>query len=303
MATPRPPKDAVPLVAAAPEPPEFDLAPGIRTLNERIRRDAERLGIDPDPSAEALHRFHRRLRKLRVALRVVDDLLPASRRPVAEEIRRRVTRLARLVGEVRDLDVCLAHLPRPAAPPRSGRPGAGDDALRRRLREEARTGRSLLGAFLRAEIDRGLFGDAATLVEAGAGRLKGARARRRLGRAAARAARRSEAARRRAGRRATIERMHEFRIALRRLHETLDLNEAAGGPGPGFPDRLALLQRGLGGLHDLDRRLEILEELGPELAGEVLVAATEERRRRLREELEGEVARKWVRNALAAFDP
>jgi triphosphatase len=63
---------------------------------------AVRQGEDP----EAVHRMRVASRRLRAILRVFEDVLPAA----AGELRVELTWLARALGEVRDLDVELAHL-------------------------------------------------------------------------------------------------------------------------------------------------------------------------------------------------
>ncbi len=111
----------------------------------------------PHPSPESLHELHREMRRLRHALAIWERLLPSRQRELVRPLDRRLKRLARLVGQVRDRDVVLELIEGTKLP----RPTREDAALvarmRARLRDDARTGRELLRVFLRSERDAHLF--------------------------------------------------------------------------------------------------------------------------------------------------
>src|SRR5208337_1461825 len=86
----------------APEDPPLGTAAAWGDRFLAVERDARTLAAHPDPSPERLHRFHRDLRRLRIELRVLHHVLGPAGKSVAEDLGRRLKRLARLVGEVRD---------------------------------------------------------------------------------------------------------------------------------------------------------------------------------------------------------
>jgi CHAD domain-containing protein len=278
----------------------FTLLAPIRAIAEETERQTVRVAGHPAPTSEQLHRLHRNLRKLRAALRIAERALPKSRRPVVVDANRRLGRLARLVGDVRDLDVGLTHLP--PLPTDGGPPEAAPEglAVRRRMQEQARTGRSLLGAFLRSEIDRGLFRTTREVLDSAAGPLSGLPAPRLLRQTIAGAVERTERARRRAARRPATERLHQLRIELRRLHHFLDLGRAADPVDAArFPARLSELQSELGTLHDLDQLLEQVRALGADARRSSWAKGKAADRRALRGALAARVRKRTIRSAIA----
>jgi CHAD domain-containing protein len=278
----------------------FSLLAPIRAIAEETERQSVRVAGHPAPTSEQLHRLHRNLRKLRGALRIAERALPKSRRPLVANAIRRLGRLARLVGDVRDLDVGLTLLP--PLPKAGGRSEAAPEGLtvRRRMQEEARTGRSLLGAFLRSEIDRGLFRTTREIIDVAAGALSGLPAPRLLRQTIREAIERTERARRRAARRPSTERLHQLRIDLRRLHHFVDLGRAADPiDGPRFPSRLADLQSELGALHDLDQLLAQIRALGADALRSSWAEAKAADRRSRREAVAARVRKRTIRSAIA----
>ncbi|HUI38007.1 MAG TPA: CHAD domain-containing protein [Thermoplasmata archaeon] len=263
---------------------------------ERLRSaqtEMVRLAGAPDPTPEQLHRFHRRLRRLRIEIRLARSLQPPSGQAVARAVDRRLRRLSGLVGEVRDFDVSLGILgtSHGASAPDPSREAF--ERTRRRLREEARSGRALLGASLRAEIDSGLLREASALLEKVGPKLSGPAALGWMRTAIVRQRRRVDRSLRKARRRPTTRRMHRLRGALRRAHHLVDL--APPTTVPPFPSRLARLQRELGRLHDLDVVADGLEGLGDGAEGAEWIERIERRRRALRREIVTELGRRALR--------
>jgi CHAD domain-containing protein len=295
---------AVRAEATAPDPPVL-LDGATLPVTERgptVEREARAIAGHPDPSPERLHRFHRNLRRLRVELRLLRHVLGATEQLRAEDLGRRLKRVARLVGEVRDFDVELALLGHPRLARASDPSFEHLERTRGRLREEARTGRALLGAFLRAELDRGLVREIDHILAAAQPHLT----LRGVLRAAAierkRSRERAERALRRARRRPTPRRMHNLRSALRQAHHLNDLLAVPGhGPVRPFPRRVDRLQQELGRLHDLDVLADGLESLGPEVWRSQWARVERRRRRKLREEIASDLDRRTVRDSVSGL--
>src|SRR5208282_3020395 len=93
-----------------PAPTSRDAAELARMLEVRLDgtlHEADRVIQNPKPAAESLHRLHRELRRLRVGLDVWARASTPARRLDLRSYDRRLRRLARLVGGVRDRDVAL----------------------------------------------------------------------------------------------------------------------------------------------------------------------------------------------------
>jgi CHAD domain-containing protein len=265
--------------------------PGVRTLAAKIREmlDAVTVQIDevvarPHPTPEGLHELHRSMRRLRHALGFWTRLLRPGDRSLLKPLDRRLGRLARLVGRVRDRDVMLALIeggslaaPKPVDAPMVAR-------LRARWRDDARTGRELLRVFLRSERDAHLFEQlAATLTllpRSGAPKnlpvlLDEEEATRRE---------QIRVAHRRARRKASASRFHRLRIQVRRLRHLSELRGALDPEHPALPPPVVRrLQSQLGRLHDLDL---VLEGLGSGLTRSEWGKALRRERRRLRRSID-----------------
>lgn len=219
--------------------------------------------LDPTLSPDRIHRFHQSLRMWRTRWRVVRRLLPRGRRSKGDAVDRRTRRLARLVGEVRDLDVGLALLSEAVGTRGGGATSRPLHRARGRLTEVARTGRALLGAHLRAELERGLPEELERLLEdrpIPRGSANGA-----LEEERRRGARRVHHAVRRARRRASPRRLHHLRVVLRRFRLLEEFaTELAGLPPPAPPRKIRDLLRVLGRLHDLEQLLRS-PAFGPDL--------------------------------------
>jgi CHAD domain-containing protein len=232
------------------------------------------------PTPESLHELHRSMRRLRHALGFWARLLQPGDRSILKPLDRRLARLSRLVGRVRDRDVMLALLeggslpaPKPADAPLVAR-------LRARWRDDARTGRELLRVFLRSERDAHLFEQlAATLTlppRSGTPRrlpvlLEEEEEARRE---------RVRVAHRRARRKATATRFHRLRIQVRRLRHLDELRGKLDPDHPALPPPVVRrLQTQLGRLHDLDI---VLDGIGSGLAATEWGEALRRERRRLR---------------------
>ncbi len=193
---------------------------------------------------------------------------------------RRLRRLARLVGQVRDRDVAVELL--------TGVDDAVDgpterEALERhrsRLRDDARTGRELLRAFLRSESDARLLPELSTLLAAPLRPGAARELRRVLGEHRTAHGERVVTAHRRARRRPSMERLHRLRIRVRRMRQFADLIDAVDPGAPGLATGQARrVQVDLGRLHDLD---VLLEGIDPGLRDASWVRALRRERRRER---------------------
>jgi CHAD domain-containing protein len=207
----------------------------------------------PHPTAGSLHRLHRELRRLRSGLAIWEQLLDPRERERLKPLDRRLKRLARLVGRIRDRDIAiqlLAHIDQPEWPPEEI---ARLAEFRTQQRDDARTGRELLRAFLRAE-------RASQLFEAVAGRWRAPRVRYRvrdvrdvLRRACERGEERVRSAHRTARKKPTVARMHRLRLRVRSLRHVTDLARTLDPTHtPPTPALRRRLQAELGRLHDLD---------------------------------------------------
>ncbi len=200
------------------------------------------------------------MRRLRVGLELWAQLLPPKERDAVATLGRRLKRLARLVGEVRDRDIVLELL-------EQARPRAADPLETRRfhqfwgrLRDDSRTGRELLRAFLTTEREAGLFRAVAQALEtpprpsaaAELARLMAAENRTRHEKV--------QRAHRRATRRPSSDRLHRLRIRLRQLRHVAEITRSVEpASAHRIPAVFQRLQDRLGKLHDLDVALATLD--------------------------------------------
>lgn len=217
----------------------------------------------PTPSPERVHRLHRAMRRLRVGLELWGRLLSAADRATVTTLSRRVKRLARLVGQVRDRDIVLDVLQHTR--PR-GATALETQQFHRfwgRLRDDSRTGRELLRAFLTSERESGLFRSIEEALSlrprsSAASDLTRAMARENVDRHE-----KVRRAHRRASEKASSERLHRLRIRLRQFRHVAELTRSVE---PMVAHRVPVvfrrLQDRLGKLHDLDVTLATLD---PEL--------------------------------------
>jgi CHAD domain-containing protein len=251
----------------------------LRTL-QALEREIETGLAHPILSTEEVHDVHRELRRLASGLTVWGQLIAPAQREAVREVSRRVRRLARLVGRVRDRDVTTALLvPARRLAPTDDEPDRWSGFLGR-LREDTHTSRELLRAFLRTERQAGLFDRARALLELA---LR-ADARRGLQRILTEERRRRQGKVRRAHRKArrdpTSERLHRLRIRIRQWRHlaSLELAARATANHPPPPSWRALQDR-LGRLHDLDVAIATVPD---ELADAGPAQGLKERRRKLR---------------------
>ncbi len=255
------------------------------------------------PTAEDLHDLHRNLRRLRTLAGVAARVGRRAGRGAWPALDARLRRATQLVGEVRDLDVALTLVDRflDGSSPSEISADSALWTLRRRLRDDTRTGRELLRATLRAERQAGLFEEVAVALggsitapttEAIARGLE--EERRLLERSARRARKRSM-------RRPSPERLHEVRVRVRRWRYLSDLQDALQGTlSSTFPRRLASVQRRLGELHDRDVLALRLDELDPDHRREPWARAFHVEHRRMRHDLIRELKRLHLRHHRAA---
>ena len=261
-------------------------------LAEEIDRLLTEVGTEVDAVLEqhharpaTLHDLHRNLRRLRTGLSVWEQLLGAAERERLVPVDRRIRRLARLVGQVRDRDVAADLLGQVAT-------GAADpaereslDRYRARLRDDARTGRELLRASLRSEKEAHLLDEARSALGARAAPVPAAQLRRVL------VDHRTEshddvlAAHKKARRRPSMNRLHRLRIRVRRLRQITDLAQSVVPEADAtVTGSFRRLQQDLGRLHDLDT---LLLNLDPSLRESSWAAALRKERRGLRREIAG----------------
>lgn len=230
----------------------------LRVHLKALRRAEPEARIGED--LEGVHRMRVATRRLRAALRLVREGLPAR---AAESQRRFLRRTATLLGDVRDLDVLLESLPAlvSEAPGALRADSVGIEALLRELRMRAR-------ARLLAWLDSpARFAGEEKLErfvnDPGAGRAGRGPAARPIGEVA-RALLAREAVRvfrcgDRLGKESPTERLHALRLAVKRLRYTAEaLLEVLGPELEDTLRRIVGLQDALGRLNDASVACEIL---------------------------------------------
>jgi CHAD domain-containing protein len=266
-------------------------SPGVRTLARQIRtslaevvHEVDEVVLRPHLTPESLHGLHRSMRRLRHALTLWTRVLRPQDRALMKPLDRRLSRLSRLVGRVRDRDVMLGLLEGGSLPA----PRRGDVTLvarlRSRWRDDARTGRELLRVFLRSERDAHLFEQleaTLSLVPRSDGRVNLAAL---LEQEEEVRQERVRAAHRKARRKGTVARLHRLRIQVRRLRHLDELRGRLEPDRPQLPPpTVRRLQSQLGRLHDLDI---VLDGIGSGLAGTAWGKALRRERRRVRRAIE-----------------
>lgn len=238
-------------------------------------------------SSEDIHDLHRDMRRVASGLSVWAQLISPTHEEAAVEVGRRLRRLARLVGRVRDRDVTTElFAPARRRDPRSRELVPWHEFLGR-LRDDTHTGRELLRAFLGTERQAGLFDRARALLETaprsdaaqGLHRILADERRLRQGRV--------RKAHRKATRRPTSERLHRLRIRIRQWRHLASLELAARATSAQPPPSWQSLQDRLGRLHDLDVALATVpEELADLSPPRRLKESRRELRRSVRTSLE-----------------
>ena len=254
---------------APPSPLKRDLA--------RVERFYAEVLSAATPPAEPVHQLHRQLRALRARARAFRSLLPPARRKVYTAELRRLGRMARRTGELRDRTVIRELLDHPEA--RRRIPRVTRELAHHLLDQEDAVGLAFLRTYLGSEPRRGSVRRLVDLTRVSAGKVP--RWKEAFTEELERKERELERRFRRAGRRPSVRRLHRLRRALRNL----SVLEASGGRTPD-PSRRRLsrrrerLQRRLGRLHDLEIFREWVARL-PSPGGEdlSLVWRKEESRR------------------------
>jgi len=264
----------------------------VRIRPETLVRELDRLiaevagsvdrAIDrPHPSPESLHQLHREMRRLRHALAIWEDVLPDRQRQMIQPLARRLKRLARMIGRVRDRDVVLALLEGPSLPSPERADAPRVARLRARLRDDARTGRELVRVFLRSERDGHLFEGLRESLELPPRRRLRSDLQRVLDEEQERRHERVRTAHKDARHRPSSTRLHRLRIRVRQLRHLTEVRTRIDGKSLGrIPSTVRRLQRELGRLHDLD---VVLAELDPELGGTAWARALRSERRAVRD--------------------
>jgi CHAD domain-containing protein len=261
----------------------------VSSLLEGVTRSVDTVIASAHPTPESLHRLHRQMRRLRTGLALWEALLPVAERELLHPLDVRIKRLSRLVGRIRDRDITLSLLQRfdrRKAGPKDAFPV---ERYRTRLREDARTGRELLRAFLRSEKQARLFDDLAERLRSLPRAGSFANAPRALQQAEERTYDNLRRARRKAIQHPTMERLHRLRIRIRRARQFSDLAVTLDPRHHRrFPVVFVRLQKELGDLHDLDM---VLAGLDVDVQRTDWAASLRKERRRRRRRIVGELER------------
>lgn len=218
----------------------------------RVQRHdpATRAGDDP----EAVHDMRVALRRLRAAVRAFKPGLPqAQREALAEEL----TWLTQVLGEVRDIDVQLAHLEKQDAAI-----GTRLDPLRQHLLAQRKRRRAPLKAALSAPRYVQLLAALDAIASASGAGVSNKPAPRRARRVVRKEVRRLMKDGRRAMASPTPERLHVLRISAKRVRYVLEFFKGiAGRSGPRLTKALIALQDTLGMQHDSIVAMETAREV------------------------------------------
>ncbi len=261
----------------------------VEGLVDRVEELVGRTIHEAHPSPALLHDLHRDMRRLAISLGIFARFLPPVDATRTRPVVKRLRRLARLVGRVRDRDVTAAllvsELPR-AAP-------AGErrrlERFLARMRDDARTARELLKAYLHTARGAGALGQARDALARPLRRGASAEVPRGWEREAAAFERKLRKALRRAQKTPTPDRLHRLRIRIRQHRQLTSLAGALGSPGHrARSDGMKGLQDRLGRIHDLDVALATLP---PGLEASAVARRLRARRRGERARVRGHLAR------------
>jgi len=234
----------------------------------------------PHPPPESLHRLHQDMRRLVTGLALWQQLLARRDRELLRPLDIRIRRLSQLVGRVRDRDIAIALLERADGKPYPPRELRRLERYRTRLRDDARTGRELLRAFLRAERDAHLFDRVQESFHVQPPARRSNDLSRLMARSHADRRERLERAHRRARRKPSAARLHRLRIRVRGVRHLSEISsKIVPSATPAFPPALRRLQGDLGRLHDLD---VVIRGLDPEVRSTEWADALRRKRRRQR---------------------
>lgn len=232
------------------------------------------------PTPESLHRLHRDLRRLAAGLAIWQELLARRDRELLRPLDARLRRLSQLVGRVRDRDIAIGLLERGDGSTSTPRERQSLERYRARLGDDARTGRELLRAFLRAERDAHLFDRVQESFHVRPPDRRAADLPRMLARSHTKSRERLDRAHRRARRRPSSARLHRLRIRVRGVRHLSEIStKILPRSTPPFPAFLRRLQSDLGRLHDLD---VVLDGLDREIRSTAWADALRKKRRRQR---------------------
>jgi CHAD domain-containing protein len=242
------------------------------------------------------------MRRLRHALAIWEQLLATRHRELVTPLDRRLKRLARLVGRVRDRDVVIDLIEGPSLPRPTREEIALVGRLRTRLRDDARTGRELLRVFLRSERDAHLFEGIRESLEFSLRPGAGTHLASALDEEQVRRHDAARGAHRRARRRPTSTRLHRLRIQVRRLRHLTEVRTRLQGKKAGtLSPAVRRLQSRLGRLHDLDI---VLGDLDPDLRSTEWVRSLKEERRAVRKAIRDSIrAHHWPKLPLVPAAP
>jgi CHAD domain-containing protein len=263
-----------------------------------VARSLDQVILDSYPSPERLHRLHSDLRRLRVEYRLLRDRFTPSLRGHARSLDRRLGELSRRVGEVRDADVQLNLIEEAARAEGTSELRFSHEDLLRRFGDDARTGRELLRAYVRAEHESELLVEIGRTLEPAAGPANRI-TRTILDHVLERERGRLRRSFKKARRRPSVPRTHGLRIRLRRYRYLLELVGTLPGPKPDrYAPRLVQLQRDLGHVHDLDLLTDWIDGLPPDVRGSDWAGAIRREHREARRALRKDLDRSSVAAAI-----
>lgn len=233
----------------------------ISHILEEVTKAVDLVVASPHPSPESLHRLHRQMRRLRTGLALWEAVLPSAERDLLHPLAVRIKRLSRLVGRIRDRDITISLLQRFDRGNANRRDLQRVERYRTRMQDDARTGRELLRAFLRAERQARLLDDVSERIRSlpRSGSFRDAQ--RAVALAHSRTHDNLRRAHRKAVRKPSMERLHRLRIRIRRARQFSDLATVLDPRHERpFSTSLVRLQKELGDLHDLDMVLIGLDD-------------------------------------------
>lgn len=242
----------------------------IRLMRQRLLALLEAMPAAASGDVTSVHRARVASRRLREVLPVLAE---AAGSKALGRTGKQVRRITRALGPIRELDVALGHLDELG--PRAGMSARALGKVRRHLTEERSVHRrAMLDVLTPAALDRlkARLGDVPAHPH-GADHATEIRSARR------RAARRAAALRvavRRAGSLYSSERLHEARIAAKKLRYALEIErELMRSRAAGRVNRLKRLQDLLGNIHDLEILIGRVREVQAALASSDRRVATE----------------------------
>lgn len=255
---------------------------------------------DGAPSADALHVGHQNLRRLRLDGALWAGVVPRGFSADQPALDTELKRVARAVGQVRDVDVALELIAGLGPAPRPQIPTGASRVLVRAVQQRALVGRRELRAAFPPDSAAALLERIARPTRASLPRARAERLREEIDEATAVALARLERTLGRVYRRPTVRRLHRLRVALRSVRY-LDLTrqEIAGARPLAAVDPLRSFQEELGVLNDWVVVRRLGQRVEPRDAADDLRDRCRDEIRVVRRRLTRSLERRPVRRAFA----